>query len=116
MRNEFIDRTLNFGQLDIAQSIMVIERCLSSCFPGRVEMSQDNPNPTLGILMVEIPSGFESIKAQLTDATGRVVFEQEEVSGLATLNLRHLASGIYTLHLQSENGELQESHKIQISK
>ena len=92
MGNEFTDMTLNFGQLDIEATNLDIAQSITV----RVEMRHDNP--TSGILIIEIPTEFERVKAQLTDVTGRIVLPQDELQGIATLNMRQLAPGSYTFN------------------
>ena len=74
------------------------------------------PNPTAGILMVEIPREFEKTTATVRNATGKVVHQEVLTSGMVTLNLRGLASGSYVLHLLTFDGALDETHQIQIAK
>lgn len=74
------------------------------------------PNPTAGILAVEIPAEFKDVKAALTDMQGKVVYQEGNLEGMATLNLRNLASGPYQLQIQSEDGKLNETHRVQITK
>lgn len=74
------------------------------------------PNPTSGILMVEIPGEFKSVKATLTDMQGKVVYEERNLEGIATLNLIKESSASYQLQLLTEDGKLNETHRIQITK
>ncbi len=77
------------------------------------------PNPTEGILLVEVPSKYDEINAELVDATGRSVLTAVLTpgrTGLATLNLRNLSSGAYILHLTSVEGKLDEVHRVNLAK
>ena len=74
------------------------------------------PNPTSGILMVEIPGEFKGVKATLTDMQGKVVYLESKLNGIATLNLRKESSGAYQLQLRTDDGMLNETHRIQIAK
>ncbi len=74
------------------------------------------PNPTAGILMVEIPEDYVEVEAIIRDKSGKGVHNEVLSSGMATLNLRGLASGSYTLYLHSKVGDLRETHPIQIAK
>lgn len=69
--------------------------------------------------MVEVPVEFDRIRAKLLDATGRAVFSTTSdpgTTGLFSLNLRHLPVGIYMLHLTDFEGELHETHRINLAK
>ena len=74
------------------------------------------PNPTAGILMIEIPTEFEEVEVTVRNASGKVVHRETIGNGMVTLNLRSLASGSYVLHLQNADGALNETHQIQIAK
>lgn len=77
------------------------------------------PNPTEGILIVEVPVQFETVLCQVISVGGQVVMAEtlgRERTGLATVNLRHLPAGVYTLHLTDTSGQLKETHRISLSK
>ncbi len=74
------------------------------------------PNPTAGILMIEIPDEFKEVQTTVRDEVGKAVYNGLLSPGMATLNLRTLASGSYTLILHSKKGTLNETHQIQITK
>ena len=74
------------------------------------------PNPTAGILMVEVPSMYEEVHATLRDTNGKPVHQESNLTGMAPLNLRHLSSGNYILELESKDGTLHETHSIQIAR
>ncbi len=74
------------------------------------------PNPTAGILLVEIPTDCEKVEAVVRDSNGRILHQEFLQSGMATLNLRALSSGNYILHLRSIKCDLDEIHQIQIAK
>ncbi len=74
------------------------------------------PNPTAGVLLIEIPDDYVEVQAIVRNESGKVIRNEVLSSGMATLNLRALASGSYTLYLHSEVGDLKEIHQIQIAK
>lgn len=84
-----------------------------------IKLCRVYPNPTVGILMVEVPTEYVDVRAEIVDAFGRTVFASILVpgpTGLATLNLRRFSSGVYTLHLTDANGKLDEVHRVNLSK
>lgn len=74
------------------------------------------PNPTTGILLIEVPSEFKDIKGVILDGTGKEISNENGLNNTATLNLRNLSSGSYTLMLLSKEGKLIETQQIQIAK
>lgn len=64
------------------------------------------PNPTKGIITVEIEDYDDETKAEfrLTDMSGRKIFDRKADSGNQTLDLSRQASGIYLLQVRI-NGE-----------
>jgi len=69
------------------------------------------PNPTNGILNLEILAQNRMESVQLMDMTGKLVLE---VPFQNQLNLAHLPKGIYFLKVQNENGE-QLTRKVILS-
>ena len=66
------------------------------------------PNPTQGVLNIQIPASHGSIQLSIVDVNGRLV-EQRQLNGLNQigvfqLNLSHLASGWYNVKMVSEFG------------
>ena len=74
------------------------------------------PNPTAGVLLIEIPDDCVEVQAIVRNESGKVIRNEVLSSGMATLNLRAFASGSYTLYLHSKVGDLKEVHQIQIAK
>jgi hypothetical protein len=64
--------------------------------------------------MIELPDAYENVTAAVIDGTGKQVFQESNLNGMATLNLRHLSTGSYILQLETEDTELMEYHSIQI--
>jgi hypothetical protein len=64
------------------------------------------PNPTEGILTVEIVNFTNDLQAEflLTDLSGKVINRQKATSGYQTFNLSNQPAGIYLLRIQI-NGE-----------
>ncbi len=84
--------------------------------PPEIKECKVYPNPTAGILIIEIPKKFDELEAIVRDSNGKILLNELLTSGLATLNLRFLASGNYILNLRVRSGEFKESHQIQIAK
>ena len=81
-----------------------------------IKLCRVYPNPTSGILIVEIPGEFKDVTATLTDMQGKVVYQEAKLKGFATLNFRSESSGAYQLQLRTDNGKLNEIHRIQIAR
>jgi len=64
------------------------------------------PNPTSGEVTIQISSDLEDVNMQVFDATGRVVFAQDNliVQGSISLDFSYLSTGTYTIMLSNENG------------
>jgi len=64
------------------------------------------PNPTSGEVTIQISSDLEDLNMQVFDATGRVVFAQDNliVQGSISLDFSYLSTGTYTIMLSNENG------------
>ena len=64
------------------------------------------PNPTKGIITVEIKDYTEKLQAEfrLSDISGRTVFHRKSNSGYQTFDISRQAAGIYLLQI-SINGE-----------
>lgn len=61
------------------------------------------PNPVKGIINIEYEHGLNVQRIQLSDASGRVVrsFKKNEKA----LRVSDLASGVYFLNIQTEEGD-----------
>lgn len=64
--------------------------------------------------MVELPDAYENVTASVLDGTGKQVFQESNLNGMATLNLRHLSTGSYILQLENGDNTLFEHHAVQI--
>jgi hypothetical protein len=64
------------------------------------------PNPTKGIVTVEIKEYSNEMKAEfrLTDLSGKTIINRKATGSIQTFELSRQASGIYLLHIQI-NGE-----------
>ncbi len=81
-----------------------------------IKLCKVYPNPTAGILIIEVPFGFQNVALRITDVNGRLVFESRIIEGLNTINLREVSTGPYQLTIRSKDGILSESHNIQLIK
>lgn len=73
---------------------------------GNIEASSFKlyPNPTSGVLNISVEHG-KNATVSVTNLLGEVLLEQAiPASGNTTLNLSHLASGVYLVQLQSPAG------------
>jgi hypothetical protein len=82
----------------------------------KVKFCKVYPNPTSGILLVEVPTGFTNLIIRVLDHSGKLIYQERVLDGLNTINLRQVSSGSYMLSIRSEDGTLNESHAIQILK
>ena len=64
------------------------------------------PNPTTGILTIEIP-GIKEAQISIVNVTGQVQF-QSVINEKTELNLHTLSKGIYLLRIQSKDGVLMD--------
>ena len=64
------------------------------------------PNPTTGLLQVELPAGFGLVQVRLLDALGRRVWQRPATGRAVVLPLVGLAPGRYTLQAQGAAGIL----------
>ena len=64
------------------------------------------PNPTQGILSVEIKGYTDEVQAEfrLTDFSGRTILSRKATTGFQTFDLSRQATGIYLLQIRI-NGE-----------
>lgn len=61
------------------------------------------PNPSKGEVKL-LNSGNERIQIEIYDANGKAVYKEDDLSGEASIDLSHLARGIYMIKLRSESG------------
>ncbi|PHR26263.1 MAG: hypothetical protein COA38_15210 [Fluviicola sp.] len=61
------------------------------------------PNPTEGIVNIDSPLAGSAV---ITDATGKLIFKGLLNSGVNTIDLGQIASGIYIVSIQLNNGSL----------
>lgn len=72
------------------------------------------PNPTRGIVLIEIPTTYEKVNVTVIDIYGKIVYKEQCQSGEALINLRDLSTGSYIVRLDDKDGNMKESHQIQI--
>ncbi|MDH3652345.1 MAG: T9SS type A sorting domain-containing protein [Saprospiraceae bacterium] len=65
------------------------------------------PNPTPGLLRVDLPPDFDGGQWQITDAQG-VEIKVEEYNQ-SVIDIRNLSSGMYQFSVMNENGTLKLS-------
>ena len=81
-------------QIETAISDLVAEKAISIY-----------PNPTKGILTVEIKNYSNEMKAEfrLTDMSGRTIFNRKATTGIQTFDLSRQVAGIYLLQIRINN-------------
>lgn len=62
------------------------------------------PNPVKNILNIMLPT-YELFNISLINSLGKKVYSSYEVKNVVTVDISNLPSGIYTMRLESENGE-----------
>jgi hypothetical protein len=76
------------------------------------------PNPATEVVFVQLPENWQhtKVKLDLYNQAGQLVLSKQQVQAnqVEKLNVSHLARGIYTLRLQSEEKNV-EVRKIQLS-
>jgi hypothetical protein len=102
---------------DSSESYTVIVTDASGCVAS-LEVSQTGvndlnslvfglfPNPTTGAITLQVSTEVEDLDMQVFDATGRVVFAQDNliVQGSISLDFSYLSTGTYTIMLRNDNG------------
>ena len=71
------------------------------------------PNPTTGLLRVEVPADFGLREIQVRNALGQLVRQQAASGAAATANLIGLAPGLYLLRAQGANATLSQLVEVQ---
>ncbi|WP_210518928.1 S8 family peptidase [Hymenobacter terricola] len=64
------------------------------------------PNPSTGLLRVEVPPAFGLAEVRVLDALGRVAMHQAASGSSVNLNVAKLAPGLYTVQAQGVGGLL----------
>lgn len=68
-----------------------------------------HPNPVRDLLRVEVPTGSGAVTLSIVDATGRVVLSGRQAKMPRTvIDLSHLPTGLYVLHLHGPAGSFTE--------
>jgi len=64
------------------------------------------PNPTSGIVTLQVSTLMDDVRMQVLDATGRVVFTQEAIvlQGATTFDFSGIATGTYTIMISNDEG------------
>jgi hypothetical protein len=63
------------------------------------------PNPTTGMVYLNAGPGVESQKVSIVNLLGEVVLTHSvSAQGIITLDVNHLAAGVYLVQVQGANG------------
>jgi hypothetical protein len=64
------------------------------------------PNPTQGLVTLQVSTLMEDVRMQVLDATGRVVFTQEYavLHGATTFDFSSVVTGTYTIMISNDSG------------
>ncbi|MDZ7849116.1 MAG: T9SS type A sorting domain-containing protein [Owenweeksia sp.] len=68
------------------------------------------PNPTSGVLNLEIRPADTQVEVSLCDATGKALLQIEQQSGVQVIDLGHFAEGLYWLKIKASQEVF--THKI----
>lgn len=63
------------------------------------------PNPSNGRFVVEAKSGVSSLKAEVYDMSGKLIFKNDFKGNKAEVNLTQYPKGVYILNLVDNNGD-----------
>jgi hypothetical protein len=61
------------------------------------------PNPTLGIINVQLPFVTNNTTVKISDISGKIILEQKIISVASQINLSNLAKGAYFIEITNEN-------------
>jgi serine protease len=64
------------------------------------------PNPTTGLIHLEVPAAFGAADVQVTDALGRLVLRRPVTGPAFNLSLQKLTPGVYTVRVTSRSGRM----------
>lgn len=70
------------------------------------------PNPTAGLLQVDVPAGFGLTEIRVLNALGQNVLRQQATGSASSLNLAGLASGLYVVQAQGQSGALAKTIEV----
>jgi hypothetical protein len=73
------------------------------------------PNPTSSVVNVRISDvNFHTLAVQIEDTKGKILLKDRITQpGVHTINMRLLSQGSYILHLQSDDGTIDQRKSIQ---
>lgn len=63
------------------------------------------PNPATGLLQIDLPPGVQQAQVQVVGMTGRIVHQDHLTTAQTSLDLKHLAAGVYHLDMILSSGE-----------
>lgn len=100
------NNTYGFGRIDVLSAVeaaLVID--INQTQTLDTQSAKVFPNPTNGLLHVNLPDHIQDAYIQLMDTNGRVVHEQRIPSGSNPLNLTKLSKGMYFYLIASEKSQ-----------
>ncbi|MDY7394014.1 T9SS type A sorting domain-containing protein [Aureibaculum sp. 2210JD6-5] len=91
------------GILETVDVLVIVEDCSNK----RAVEYNVYPNPTDGLININIPSLRSSVKIVVTALNGKVIYQKEvkaDNNGVFTqLNLSHMANGVYLIKMYNDN-------------
>ncbi|WP_109853465.1 T9SS type A sorting domain-containing protein [Aquimarina sp. AU58] len=70
------------------------------------------PNPTASSVNINLPPATKSVKVMLFDLNGRL-FVERTIDNSTSIDMSHLTSGLYIIHLLDDNGDHTKVMKLQ---
>jgi hypothetical protein len=96
---------------NMATDVITVDAC-TGIQTLNAELASIYPNPTNGLVIVKTP--VLNAQVNVFDINGKKVFTQTTSSFETSLDLSHLANGVYQLNIVSENKSF--NHKVMINK
>lgn len=96
---------VNSCQASMAQNI-VVEVCTSVDNASNEMITKMFPNPTTGILNIEVNNGNKNYDLYLTDVTGRELFKTTSDKKTFALDMEEYSNGVYFIRLVSEGSTI----------
>jgi hypothetical protein len=90
------------GCTNTAIQALPVESCVGITEAGRLGELKVYPNPSSNKIFVEVSSGSQ-LNLQISDVTGRILYEGLSGDPVSEVNLENLSGGIYYLTVRSEN-------------
>lgn len=96
---------------NMASDVMTVDAC-TGIQTLNAELVSIYPNPSNGLVVVKTP--VLNAQVSVFDINGKKVLTQTTTSFETSLDLSHLANGVYQLNIVSENSSI--NHKVMINK